>query len=235
MSRIEFIRNEEKRYHDDCYENNKLFEEGSWLYKPVKTITNLLPLFDNKENLIVLDLGCGVGRNSIPIAEAIKQRNGKIICVDLLDSALDNLKRYSKEYRVEEVIRTEKADIGNYKIKPNEFDFIVAVSSLEHVQSEAIFEEVVLQMAEGTRRNGINCIIVNSEVEEVNIETNEKLDALIEVNLSTEEIMRKLNGVYIDWEIINLLVKPLEYKIIRNELPILMKTNAITYVVRKLV
>lgn len=235
MSRIEFIRNEEKRYHDDCYENNKLFEEGSWLYKPVKTITNLLPLFDNKENLIVLDLGCGVGRNSIPIAEAIKQRNGKIICVDLLDSALDNLKRYSKEYRVEEVIRTEKADIGNYKIKPNEFDFIVAVSSLEHVQSEAIFEEVVLQMAEGTRRNGINCIIVNSEVEEVNIETNEKLDALIEVNLSTEEIMRKLNGVYIEWEIINLLVKPLEYKIIRNELPILMKTNAITYVVRKLI
>ena len=233
MNRIEFIRNEEKKYHDDCYENNKLFEEGSWLYKPVKTITNLLPLFDNKENLIVLDLGCGVGRNSIPIAEAIKQRNGKIICVDLLDSALDNLKRYSKQYRVEEVIRTEKADIGNYKIKPNEFDFIVAVSSLEHVQSETIFEEVVLQMAEGTRSNGINCIIVNSEVEEVNIETNEKLDALIEVNLSTKEIMRKLNGIYIDWEIINLLVKPLEYKIIRNELPILLKTNAITYVVRK--
>lgn len=116
MSRIEFIRNEEKKYHDDCYENNKLFEEGSWLYKAVKTITDLLPLFDNKENLNVLDLGCGVGRNSIPIAEAIKQRNGKIICVDLLDSALDNLKRYSKEYKVEEVIRTEKADIGNYKI-----------------------------------------------------------------------------------------------------------------------
>lgn len=233
MSRIEFIRNEEKKYHDDCYENNKLFEKGSWLYKPVKTITNLLPLFDNKENLNVLDLGCGVGRNSIPIAEAIKQRRGKIICVDLLDSALDNLKRYSKEYKVEEVIRTEKADIGNYKIKPNEFDFIVAVSSLEHVQSEAVFEVVVLQMEVGTRSNGINCILVNSEVEEENIETNEKLDALIEVNLSTEEVMRKLNGIYRSWDILNLLVKPLEYKIIRNELSILLKTNAVTYVVRK--
>lgn len=88
-------------------------------------------------------------------------------------------------------------------------------------------------MAEGTRSNGINCIVVNSEVEEVNIETNEKLDALIEVNLSTEDIKRKLNGIYRGWDILNLIVKPLEYKIIRNELSILLKTNAVTYVVRK--
>ncbi|MCM3617669.1 class I SAM-dependent methyltransferase [Sutcliffiella horikoshii] len=233
MNRIELIRSEEKKYHDFCYENYKLFEEGSWLYKPVKTVTDLIPLFENNENINVLDLGCGVGRNSIPIAEAIKSKKGKVVCVDLLDSALRKLKQYSKEYKVEEVILTEKADIGNYEIKPNEFDFIVAVSTLEHVQSEGIFEEVVKKMADGTKNNGINCLIVNSEVEEIDIGTNEKLDALMEVNLSTEVMMNKLDSIYKSWEVLKTIVKPLEYNIIRNEKSLLLKTNAITYVVRK--
>lgn len=233
LNRIEFIRNEEKKYHDYCYENYRLFEEGSWLYKPVKIVMDLLPLFDNKDNLKVIDLGCGVGRNSIPIAEAIKDRNGKVVCIDLLDSALNKLKEYSKEYHVEEVIQTEKADIGNYEILPNEYDFIVAVSTLEHVKSESIFEDVVRQMVNGTKDSGINCLIVNSEVEEIDLETNVKLDALMELNLSTENIINKLRDIYLEWELLTIKAKPLEYNITRNEKSVLLKTNAITYIVRK--
>jgi SAM-dependent methyltransferase len=61
VNKIEFIRKEEKKYHDHCYDHYKLFEEGSWLHKPVKTVMDLLPLFDGREHLRVLDLGCGVG------------------------------------------------------------------------------------------------------------------------------------------------------------------------------
>lgn len=233
MNRIEFIRNEEKKYHDFCYENYKLFEAGSWLYKPVKTVMELLPLFSDKENMNVLDLGSGVGRNSIPIAEVIKGRNGKVVCVDLLDSALNKLNEYSKKYQVEEVIRLEKADIGNFGIKPNEYDLIVAVSTLEHVKSETDFDEVILRMANGTKNNGINCLIVNSEVEEINLETNTKLDALMELNLSTEIMLNKLCSFYAGWEVLKTIVNPLEFKIIRSNQTILLKTNAITYVVRK--
>ncbi|SDZ11608.1 Tellurite resistance protein TehB [Bacillus sp. 166amftsu] len=179
MNRIEFIRKEEKKYHDYCYDNYKLFEEGSWLHKPVKTVIDLISLFDGKDDLSVLDLGSGVGRNSIPLAQAIKENGGTVVCVDLLDSALQKLNQYSEEYEVKEVIQTEKADIGNYDIKPNNFDFIVAVSSLEHVQSEEVFGKVVQRMADGTKYNGINYIIVNSEVEEIDMDTNKKLDALM--------------------------------------------------------
>lgn len=66
MKRIEFIRSEEKKYHDYCYENNKLLAEGSWLFKPVQTVMDTLPLLYNQDNLHILDLGCGVNRNSIP-------------------------------------------------------------------------------------------------------------------------------------------------------------------------
>ncbi|MBD8034164.1 class I SAM-dependent methyltransferase [Solibacillus merdavium] len=233
MTSIDFIRSEEKKYHEYCYDNYKLFEAGSWLYKPVKTVIDLLHVFDDKDNVKVLDLGCGVGRNSIPIAEAIKQKNGKIVCVDLLDSALQKLREYSKEYMVEEVILTEKADIGNYEININEYDLIVAISSLEHVQSELMLDKAIQQMVNGTQNNGINCIIVNSEVTEVDVVTNKRLDALMEINLSTKDMMAKISSFYKGWEVLKSEVKPLEYNITRNGRTVLLKTNAISYVVRK--
>ncbi len=203
MSRLDLIRKEEKKYHDFCYENYKLFEEGSWLYKPVKTVMDLLPLFNNHEDIRVLDLGSGVGRNSIPIAQEIKNKNGKVVCLDLLDSALDKLKRYSAEYEVEEIIETRKADIGHYEITKNEYDLIVAVSTLEHVESEDIFDNVIKQMALGTKNNGINCMIINSEVEEIEIESNKKLDAMMEVNLKTVNMINKLNSIYEGWKVLS--------------------------------
>ena len=127
----------------------------------------------------------------------------------------------------------EKADIGSYEIKQDEYDFIVAVSTLEHVGSEQIFENVIKQMAAGTKQNGVNCLIVNSEVEEIDLETNERLEALMEVNLLTDIMMSKLTSVYKGWEKVKRVIKPLEFTITRNEKRTLLKTNAITYVVRK--
>lgn len=234
MRRIEHIRSEEKKYHDFCYENYKLFEEGSWLYKPVQSIMQLLRLFNNKENIKVLDLGCGVGRNSIPIAKSIEDQNGLVTCVDLLDSAINKLEQYSVEHGVREVIQSVISDIESFEIQNQEYDFIVAVSSLEHVQSVEDFETVVKRMAEGTKMNGINCIIINTEVEEIDIEANAKLEALMEINLSTEEMLNKIKDIYLDWEVIETIIKPLEYNITRNEKSILLKTNAVTFIVKKI-
>ncbi|MDQ0343016.1 hypothetical protein J2S14_001830 [Lederbergia wuyishanensis] len=88
-------------------------------------------------------------------------------------------------------------------------------------------------MAEGTKDQGINCIIVNSEVEEIDLETNDYLTPLMEINISTEEMINKLNDAYKRWEVLKVLVKPLEYTIKRKQRPILLRTNAITYVVKK--
>ncbi|MGP4040151.1 class I SAM-dependent methyltransferase [Gracilibacillus sp. D59] len=232
MNRIEFIRNEEKKYHDYCYDNYQLFEKGSWLYKPVKTVMELIPLLDGKGQLNVLDLGAGVGRNSIPIAEKIKDKDGKVVCVDLLDSAINKLIEYSKKFEVADIIETEKADIGKYPIKEDTYDLIVAVSSLEHVNSENALEDTIKRMVKGTKKSGINCLIINSEIEEIEMETNKQLEALMEVNISTEEMINKLNNIYQDWKVIKQVVKPLEYQIVRNEKSILLKTKAITFVVK---
>ncbi len=49
MNRIDYIRQEEKKYHDLCYEQYKLFEAGSWLYKPVKTVMDMLNYLERTE------------------------------------------------------------------------------------------------------------------------------------------------------------------------------------------
>lgn len=232
MNTIEKIRKAEKEYHDYCYDNYQLFVEGSWLYRPVKTVVNLLQLFSNVAPLHVLDLGSGVGRNSIPIAQAIKKRGGRVDCVDLLDSAIQNLLKYSEKFDVQDMIHPIKADIGSYNISRNEYDFIVAVSSIEHVQSEIELENVLEQMVLGTKINGVNCIIVNSEIEEIDLKTNEKLPALIEINITTDEMLHKLKRAYNEWEHLEVLVKPLQYTITRNGREVILKTNAITFVAR---
>ncbi|MCU9614585.1 class I SAM-dependent methyltransferase [Caldibacillus lycopersici] len=233
MDRLAVIREQEKRYHDYCYENYTLFAEGSWLNKPVITVLDLLPLIKDKKNIQVLDLGCGVGRNSIPIAEAIKGNNGKVVCVDLLDSALEKLKQYREEYQVREIIHLIKADIGSFEIQRDTYDFILAVSALEHVESVEVLEMVIKQMADGTKSGGVNCLVVNTDVEEINSETNGKADAQMEVNLSTNEMLELLSKNYYRWELLKSEVKPLQYLIHRGKHNILLKTNAITYVVQK--
>lgn len=47
MDRVDRIRSEEKTYHDLCYENYKLFEQGTWLHKPVQTVLDLLEQFES--------------------------------------------------------------------------------------------------------------------------------------------------------------------------------------------
>lgn len=126
-----------------------------------------------------------------------------------------------------------KADIGHYVINENEFDLIVAVSTLEHVESDEVFEYVLKQMAVGTKNDGINCLIVNSEIEEIELATNKKLDAMMEINKKTEDMIHTLNRIYRGWEMLSQVVKPLEYTIVRDEKVVLLKINAVTFIVRK--
>ncbi|MFS0749330.1 class I SAM-dependent methyltransferase [Oceanobacillus sp. 1P07AA] len=232
MDRITKIRYEEKLYHDKCYKQYSLFEKGSWLYKPVQTVLDIIPYFKGVEPLEVLDLGAGVGRNSIPVAEAISVGRGSVTCIDLLDSAIDKLRKYSKTYRVEDRIQAVKQDIATYPIHPNTYDFIIAISSLEHVRTEEELDQVLYKMVDGTKSKGINCIIINSEVKEKDIQSRSHLEAQMEVNLSTTDMTKKLKKAYQSWSIMKHVVKPLEYTIERQGKPVLMTTNAITYVVK---
>lgn len=47
-ARLQRIREEEKQYHEDCFEQHRLYNKGSWLDKPIPLIMELVKLIDHK-------------------------------------------------------------------------------------------------------------------------------------------------------------------------------------------
>lgn len=230
---IDYIRQEEARYHNEFYKENKLFEKGSWLYKPVPNVLHYLNAVSKQQNMRILDLGCGVGRHSIPLAEKVRQTNGVVDCVDYLETAVEKLSEYGTQFNVQANLCPVLSLIEEFSIEEQAYDYIVAISSLEHVRSVDHFIDVLQKMIRGTRAGGIHYLVINSGVEEIDMKTDNKLDPLFEVNLPTEKMMSLLQEVYRSWSELEVVVKPLEYTIHRGEKVVQLKTNAITFVVQK--
>ena len=98
--RLAHIRANEKMSHVAIYTNEKLYQSNTWLRKPIKTVQDICPLFNGYDKLQVLDLGCGIGRNCIYIAEKYKNINCTVECVDLLEVAIEKLRQNAKEHNV---------------------------------------------------------------------------------------------------------------------------------------
>ena len=228
-------RKSEKEYHDKLYSRAVLFEPGTWLGKPVKLVIDSFrsQLKHGDKNINVLDLGCGVGRNSIPIAKILKDKGGFITCVDLLDSAYSKLKEYSKQHNVKDVIVPVLADVENYKITKNNYDYIFSVSCIEHVSNIKKFEQVLKNIIQGTKLNGSNCLMIYSNVRWVDKQTQERLQPLIELDLDTDKTLAMLKQLYSKWDLKELFVKPWIAEMKHNDRSISFETDCICLVVKK--
>lgn len=230
---VESIREAERKSHEEVYSTAKLFEKGSWLQKPVKTVLDILPLFEEYEALSVLDLGCGVGRNSIPIAQAFKKAECRIDCVDILEMAIDKLNFYSSEYGVSDSINGIVSSINDFEITSDSYDFILAVSALEHTDSEESFKNKLSEISNGIKSDGVVCLIVNSEVVEKNKENGQPVLPQFEVNLKTDELLSLLNKKFCGWQVLKSTVVSQNYDIPRNGFVSQLSTNVVTFAARK--
>ena len=232
-ARLARIRKSERKSHTEIYMNEELYNTNSWLRKPIKTVQEISLLFDDYNELRVLDLGCGVGRNSIYIAERFKNKNCVVDCVDLLEIAIEKLMMNAKEHNVALNINGINKSIEEFKIDTHSYDFIMAISALEHIDTEESFLNKLYEIKNGLRENGIVCLVINSNVKEMNLNTKEILDAQFEVNLSTERLQEYLNEVFSGWSLLKTSIVEQEYSIPREMFVSHLHTNVVTYVVRK--
>ncbi|WP_238327479.1 class I SAM-dependent methyltransferase [Paenibacillus gorillae] len=136
MNRFLQARQKEMAYHEQFYAATELFEPGNWMSRPVPIVMEQLQQFEH-EAVQVLDLGCGVGRNSIPIAEQIQASGGQVTCVELLPMAVERLIANAEQYGVTDTIVPFAQDAEFFPIERNLYDYIVACCCLEHLSSEA--------------------------------------------------------------------------------------------------
>ena len=227
------IRESEKKSHIEAYTNEKLYSTNSWLQRPIKTVQDILPLFDGYGELRVLDLGCGVGRNSICIAEKYKSINCVVDCVDLLEIAIEKLTQNARDYHVSENINGIVQSIEEYNICSNSYDLIMAISALEHIDSEESFLRKLAEIKSGLKKNGIVCLVINSDIREINSETKEALEVQFEVNLPAKKVQSFLDDVFSGWRILKASVKAQEYDIPRDSIVSHLYTNVVTFVAQE--
>lgn len=233
--RLRRIRESERKSHIEIYTDEKLYATDSWLKKPIKTVRDIVPLFSEYDKLRVLDLGSGVGRNSIYLAECFRDKDCVVDCVDLLEIAIEKLRENAAEHNVAAGIRGIQKSIEEFKIATDTYDFIMAISALEHIDTEESFLEKLVEIREGLREMGVVCLVVNSQVQEQNADTGENVDAQFEVNLSTEEMQEYLNEVFAGWKVLKTAVSAQEYDIPREGFVSHLKTNVVTFVAQKIV
>lgn len=232
-NRLKQIRESEKQSHIKMYSNSELYKEGSWLRKPIKTVLDIIPLFNDYSELNVLDLGCGVGRNCIAVAQSFKNFPCKIDCVDILDLAIEKLYENAEELGVASSISGIVETIENYPIGENKYDLALAISALEHIDSEQSFLSKLSEINRGIRKNGIVCFVINSDVKETDKSTGEEIPAQFEVNLQTEKLQAALKEKFSDFEIMKTAVSEQQYDIPRGDIISDLKTKVVTFVARK--
>lgn len=232
-SRLKQIRDSERKSHTEIYTNNELYQKGSWLEKPIRTILDLMPLFQNYQELRVLDLGCGVGRNCISIACHYRDIPCVIDCVDILDLSIEKLYSNAEKYGVSAKINGTVCPIEKYPISENYYDLILAISALEHVDSEESFICKLKEMNIGTRKGGIVCLVVNSQIRETDKATGTDTPAQFEVNLPTVELQSILKRSFIDWTILKSTVHGQQYDIPREQGIRELHTNVVSFVAMK--
>ena len=230
---IRSIRESERNSHMELYSSEELYKEGTWLNKPIKTVTDLFSLFEGYEEFCALDLGSGVGRNSIAIARHFQNVSCRVDCVDILELAIEKLLENAKRFDVEECIHGIVSSIEEFEIETNTCDLILAVSALEHVDSKESFIKKLEEIKDGIRKQGIVCLVINSQVKEKNKETGDNLFPQFEVNLPTEELQKILQKVFDGWEVIKSTVRVQQYDVPREVCISELHTNVVTFVARK--
>lgn len=232
-NRLEQIRESERKSHIEMYLNEKLYHSESWLKKPIKTVRDLIPMFSGYSMLNVLDIGCGVGRNCLAIANEYKHIDCNIDCVDILDLAIEKLYVYAEEHGVSKCINGIVKPIEDFAISKDSYDFVIAVSALEHIDSVSSFVDKLNEIKDGVRNGGIVCFVINSEVSEYNKATGEEIPALFEVNLATDEIQNTLSQIFNGWNVLKSTVQSQQYDIPRENIISDLRTNVVTFVAQK--
>ena len=231
--RLNEIRKAEAESHTEAYTNHALFSIGSWLAKPVKTVMDLLSLFEGYKEFRALDLGSGVGRNCIPVAQHFNDTACLVDCVDILELAIEKLDENAQRYGVAGSIQGIVSSIDDYEIKADNYDLIMAVSALEHIASRTAFENKLAEIRDGVRFGGVACLIVNSGVLEHDKATGDELLPQFEVNLQTAEMQHLLEQTFTGWQIVKHTVVHQKYDIPRQHGLAELETDVVTYAVRK--
>ncbi|UCG36834.1 MAG: class I SAM-dependent methyltransferase [Candidatus Bathyarchaeota archaeon] len=108
-----------------------------WLKKPVPFVVDSLPLFKESMSRIILDLGCGVGRNSIYLGK----EGFTVVGLDTSRSALKKAKAWVRIDGMPNVAIL-RASMTHIPFKRKSFHGVISISVIHHAPKKGIQETI---------------------------------------------------------------------------------------------
>jgi FkbM family methyltransferase len=111
----------------------------------------LLPYL--KPGMVVLDVGCGMGYFSLPMARLVGDA-GRVICVDLQEKMLSSLRKRARKTGLSARIETRRALAGTLNLAdmPGSADFILAFNVAHEVPDQG---NLLREIHDLVKANGI--------------------------------------------------------------------------------
>ena len=111
-----------------------------------------------REGETALDIGCGMGYFSLPLARMVGS-SGKVICVDLQEKMLEAVRRKADRARLIKVMRFHQCTPDSLGLTENA-DFALAFWMVHEVRNKKEF----LQEVRGSLKDGGNLLIVEPKL-----------------------------------------------------------------------
>ena len=232
-SSLEKARKETTDYHEQYYGDHELFEKGSWLSEPDYELNNVIELLKPVKSPEILDIGAGVGRNAISLALKLTENRPLITCIDSLPSATEKLLQYATKYKVESSIKARTEDMDSMEIEPEYYDCILSVSVLEHSASYDIMINTIEKIKKGTNCDGINRLTFSTDRTVKSLETGMIIESPVETILSREILMKDLERLYSNWEILLLDTIDYDENLDRKGEKVNWKSSDLSFLARK--
>lgn len=111
--------------------------------------------------------------------------------------------------------------------------WIIAVSSLEHIESIGAFVNKLHEIRDGICSKGIVSLIINTNIKEVNNRTGIPQRPQFEVMMSTQELTNHLCTTFANWNVWNHDHQIQTYEIPRSMETHILSSTVVTFVAQK--
>ncbi len=139
-----------RRYVIPCPAWLSWFVEMDNPFTKVNRAKTIIKYLNLKKGMIVLDVGCGPGRLTIPIAQIVED-TGQVVAMDIQQAMLNKVEQKAKKLDLNNITLLHSGiGLGGSKLEKNEFDRVLLVTVLGEIPNQKkALQEIFDTMKDG--------------------------------------------------------------------------------------